>query len=148
MVAWHHQTERLDIMNLREYAELYNDFASQGYVKANDYYSDPSILGKGTNWQDAMFRTAFQNQHQISAQGGTDKVSYYVSGSYMNQEGTLIGSDFERFSFRANLDAQLKSWLKLGMSATYADTRENLKLADGEQGIIYYSLSTLPDIPS
>lgn len=147
MVAWHHQTERLDIMNLREYAELYNDFASQGYVKANDYYSDPSILGKGTNWQDAMFRTAFQNQHQISAQGGTDKVSYYVSGSYMNQEGTLIGSDFERFSFRANLDAQLKSWLKLGMSATYADTRENLKLADGEQGIIYYSLSTLPDIP-
>lgn len=147
MVAWNHQNERLDLMNLREYAELYNDFVSQGYVRSNDYYSDPSILGKGTNWQDAMFRTAFQNQHQISAQGGTEKVSYYVSGSYMNQEGTVIGSDFERFSFRANLDAQLKSWLKFGMSSTYADTKENLKLADGNQGIIYYSLTTLPDIP-
>ncbi len=147
MVAWHHQGKRLDLMNLREYAELYNDFVANGYGKANDWYSDPSILGKGTNWQDAMFRTALQNQHQISAQGGTDKVQYYVSGSYMDQEGTLIGSDFERFSFRANLDAQLKPWLKLGMSATYADTKENLKLADGTQGIIYYSLTTLPDIP-
>lgn len=147
MVAIQHQDKRLDLMNLREYATLYNDYVSQGYMKPNDWYSDPSILGVGTNWQDAMFRTALQNQHQISAQGGTDKVSYYVSGSYMNQEGTIIGSDFERFSFRANLDAQLKSWLKLGMSATYADTKENLKLADGTQGIVYYSLTTLPDIP-
>ena len=147
MVAVQHQNKRLDMMNLREYAGLYNDYVSQGYQKPNDWYSDPSILGVGTNWQDAMFRTALQNQHQISAQGGSDKVSYYVSGSYMNQEGTIIGSDFERFSFRANLDAQLKSWLKLGMSATYADTKENLKLADGNAGIVYYSLTSLPDIP-
>ena len=147
MVAWSHQNKRLDIMNLREYAELYNDYVSNGYLKANDWYSDPSILGKGTNWQDATFRTAFQQQHQVSAQGGTETVKYFVSGSYMDQEGTLIGSDFRRFSFRANLDAQLKPWLKLGMSATYADTKESLKLADGEQGIINYSLTTLPDIP-
>lgn len=147
MVAWNHQNKRLDLMNLREYASLYNDYVSNGYAKANDYYADPSVLGIGTNWQDAIFRTAFQNQHQVSAQGGTEKVQYYVSGSFMDQEGTLIGSDFQRFSVRANLDAQLKSWLKLGLSATYSDTDENLKLADGEAGIINYSLTTLPDIP-
>lgn len=148
MVAINHQNKRLDMMNLREYAEYYNDMAANGYISSpSDWYRDPSLLGVGTNWQDAIFRTALQNQHQVSAQGGTEKVQYYVSGSYMNQEGTLIGSDFSRFSVRANLDAQLKSWLKLGLSATYTDTDESLKLADGEQGIINYSLTTLPDIP-
>ena len=65
----------------------------------------------------------------------------------MDQDGTLIGSNFNRYSFRVNLDSQLKSWLKLGLSATYSSTDEDLKLADGEQGIINYSLKTVPDIP-
>ncbi len=147
MVAWNHQSKRLDMMNLREFASYYNDLVATGQQKENNVYRDPSILGVGTNWQDAVFRTALQQQHQIAAQGGTDKVQYYVSGSYMDQEGTLIGSDFRRFSLRANLDAQLKSWLKLGLSSTYSDIDENLKLADGEQGIINYSLTTVPDIP-
>ena len=147
MVAWNHQSKRLDMMNLREFAGYYNDLVATGQMKENNVYRDPSILGVGTNWQDAVFRTALQQQHQIAAQGGTDKVQYYVSGSYMDQEGTLIGSDFRRFSLRANLDAQLKSWLKLGLSSTYSDIDENLKLADGEQGIINYSLTTVPDIP-
>lgn len=147
MVALSHQNKRLDVMNLREYAELYNDYVSMGYGKENDLYSDPSILGVGTNWQDAMFRTAFQNQHTVSAQGGSEAVQYFVSGSFMNQNGTLIGSDFKRFSVRANLDAKMTSWLKLGLSATYSDTDENLKLADGGAGIINYSLTSLPDIP-
>ena len=147
MFAVNHQNKRLDMMNLREYAEYYNDFVNNGFGKSNEYYLDPSLLGVGTNWQDAAFRTALQNQHQISAQGGTDKVQYYVSGSYMNQEGTLIGSDFSRFSVRSNLDAQLKWWLKLGLSATFTNTEENLKLADGSEGIINYTLTTIPDIP-
>jgi TonB-linked SusC/RagA family outer membrane protein len=147
MIAVNRQNNRLDMMNLREYAEYYNDLVSTGQASSSNYYSDPSILGKGTNWQDAIFQTALQHQHQVSAQGGTDKVQYYVSGSYMNQDGTIIGSDFERISLRANLDAQLKSWLKFGMGATYSDIDENLKLADGSEGIINYSLTTIPDIP-
>ena len=142
-----HQTKRLDMMNLREFATFYNDLVATGQQVNNPVYADPSLLGVGTNWQDAIFRTAVSTTHQVAAQGGTDKMQYYVSGSFMNQEGTLIGSNFRRFSFRANLDAQLKSWLKLGLSATYSDTNEDLKLADGEQGIINYSLTTGPDIP-
>lgn len=150
MLAVNRQMKRLDMMNLREYAEYYQDFVDNGWIlpsQANKRYSDPSILGAGTNWQDAVFQTAIQHQHQISAQGGSDKVQYYVSGNFMNQDGTIIGSEFRRYSVRANLDAQLKSWLKLGFSATYADTFDDLKKADGEEGIITYSLTTIPDIP-
>ena len=149
MVAWSRQTKRLDMMNLREFGDYYNDFVASGFggIKEDPYYSDVSLLGKGTNWQDAIFQTAFQQQHQVSAQGGTEKIQYYVSAGYMNQEGTIIGSEFNRLSVRANLDAQLKSWLKLGLSATFSDSNDNLKLTDGAEGIVGFALSSLPEAP-
>jgi len=150
MLTINRQVKRLDMMNLREYSEYYQDFVKDGWIvasQANKNYADPSLLGKGTNWQDAVFQTALQHQHQFSAQGGSDAVKYYVSGNFMNQEGTIIGSEFRRYSVRSNLDAQLKPWLKLGMSTTYSNTKDFLKKADGTEGIISYSLTTLPDIP-
>lgn len=147
MFAVQRQTKRLETMNLREYANYHNDFVNVGEATESNDLSDPSLLGKGTNWQDAIFQTAMQNQHQISAQGGSEKVQYYISGSYMGQDGTIIGSDFERFSVRTNLDAQLKKWLKIGLSATYTNTDESLKLADSDEGLINYSLTTIPSIP-
>lgn len=148
MVAMSRQAVRLNMMNLREYAQYYNEMIEEGDIyETNPYYATPSLLGKGTNWQDEIFRTAWQHQHQLSAQGGSDKVQYYVSGSYMDQQGTILGSNFNRFSVRTNLDAQLKKWLKLRVNATYAITNDNLKLADSNQGLIYYSLTTIPDIP-
>ena len=146
-VSVHRQMKRLDLLNLREFAEFYNDMAAQGEIsKPDETYSDPSILGKGTNWQDAVFRTAWQHQHQISAQGGTETVKYYLSGGFMDQEGTIIGSNFNRYSFRANIDAQLKKWMKVGLNVSYTRTKDDLKLADSDEGLINYSLTTPPDI--
>ncbi len=147
LAAWNRQTKRLDMMDLREFASYYNDLASTGELTANEDYTYPELLGKGTNWQDAIFQTAFQHQHQISAQGGSEKVQYYVSGNFMNQEGTIIGSKFRRVSLRSNLDANLKSWLKLGLSAMYSKTKERMTLADSSEGVITYALTSTPDIP-
>ncbi len=145
--TWSRQATRIDMLNLREFATFYNSMVEIGEIWDGDpAYSDPSLLGRGTNWQDAIFRTAFQQQHQVSAQGGTDKVRYYVSGAWMDQEGTIIGSEFERYSMRANIDAELKKWLKMGVNASFGNTNEDLKLADSEQGLIQYSLTTPPDI--
>ncbi len=142
------QAKRLDMMNLRQYA-TYSDAISKttGGSTGTPEYMDPSLLGAGTDWQNAVFRPAPMHQHTVSAAGGTDKVKYYVSGSFMDQEGTIIGSDFNRFSVRTNLDAQLKSWLKLGLNAMYSNTKENLTRAEGSEGILTYSLLTPPDIP-
>ena len=109
------QNTRLKMMNLRDFANYSNSVAAESNsLDERPEFSDPSLLGAGTNWQDAIFRDAVIHQHQVSAQGGTEKVQYYISGSYMDQEGVLIGTDFSRFSFRTNLDAQLKSWFKVG----------------------------------
>lgn len=144
MYGLQRQAARLEMMNLREFA----DYSNQVSLSDNrPEFADPSLLGAGTNWQDAVFRQAPMHQHQLSAQGGTDAVRYFVSGSFMGQDGTIIGTNFNRYSFRSNLDAQLKKWFKLGLNAMYSQTDERLGLADSQEGVINYSLLTPPDIP-
>lgn len=148
MYGYQRQASRLDMMNLREFAELSASMAAEtNSLAGRPEFQDPSLLGNGTNWQDAIFQIAPMQQHQFSAQGGTEVVKYYISGSLMNQEGTIIGTDFNRYSFRTNLDAQLKPWLKIGMNAMYSNSNERLGLANGEEGILTFSLLTPPDIP-
>ena len=142
------QVSRLDLMNLREFAQYNADWASE--TSGRDprlEYQDPSLLGEGTDWQNELFRTAPMQSHQLSAQGGTDKATYYVSGGYFQQEGTLVGTDFNRFSARVNLDANLKKWLKLGSRILYARTTDNLTLNNSTEGIISVALRTTPDVP-
>ena len=142
------QNARLKMMNLREYAEYNASVAAEtNSVADRPEFQDPSLLGKGTNWQDAIFQHAWMNRHQLSAMGGTEKVRYYVSGSYMNQDGTILATNFNRYSFRVNLDAELKSWLKLGVNAMYSKTSERLGITGGAEGMLTYSLLTPPDIP-
>jgi len=142
------QNARLKMMNLREYAEFNASVAAEtNNVASRPEFQDPSLLGKGTNWQDAVFQHAWMNQHQVSAQGGTEKAKYYISGSFMDQDGTIIGTTFNRFSFRSNLDAELKPWFKLGLNAMYSRISERIGLANGSEGVINYSLLTPPDIP-
>ncbi len=142
------QNKRIDVMDLKEFAQYSNSVASEtdGRDEREDFM-DPSLLGHGTDWQDAIFQLAQVQQHQISARGGGDKMTYYVSGGYMNQEGTIIGTEFERFNFSANLDANLKDWLKMGVNVRYSQTDERLGLADSEEGIVRIALQTTPDRP-
>lgn len=73
-----------------------------------------------TDWQDEVFRTAFMQSHHVSIDGATEKAQYSFSGSYFDQDGTMIGSDFKRYTIRANTSFQVRSWLKIGESATYS----------------------------
>ncbi|MBQ2248006.1 MAG: TonB-dependent receptor [Tidjanibacter sp.] len=67
------------------------------------------------NWMDEVFNsTAPLQNYEISISGADDKTNYYISGGYYNQAGTAVGSSFERFSMRANVQRTAASWLKLG----------------------------------
>lgn len=100
-VAWQQVAKKLDMMDLREYAQYQQQLLADGVLNSgnfDDTYSDISLLGKGTDWQDEIFRTAFMQNHQLSMTGGNDKTVYAMSGGWMKQEGTIIGSDFTRFN--------------------------------------------------
>ena len=142
------QNTRIDVMDLREFAKYSNAVAAQTNGRdERAEFMDPSLLGHGTDWQDAIFQLAPIQQHQIGVQGGGEKIDYYVSGGYLNQTGTILGTKMERFSFRTNIDAELKRWLKMGVNMNFTQTGERLGLADSEAGIIRIALQTTPDIP-
>lgn len=146
--GYQRQAKRLDVMNLREFAQYSNAMASETAGRdVREEFRDPSLLGNGTNWQDAVFQISPMQSHTISASGGNEAVKYYVSGSYLGQDGTVIGTTFDRISFRTNLDAQLKKWLKLGLNVNYSNTSERLGLVDSDEGIINIALLSTPDIP-
>lgn len=142
------QAKRMDVLNLKEYAEYSNSIAAETEGReSREELLDPSLLGEGTDWQDAVFRTAPMQTHQISANGGTESTRYYISGSYYNQEGIVVGSGYERFTGRVNLDADLKDWWKIGTNITLANSEDDLGLNNSTEGIINVALRTSPDVP-
>ncbi|OWK68806.1 TonB-dependent receptor [Pedobacter sp. AJM] len=135
----------MDVMDLKQYARLQNSLGDIYGTGRRVEFADPSILGEGTNWQKEIFRTAAQQSHQIAVSGGKEGLNYYISGGYLGQDGTVIGSDFRRYSLRTNVDAQVKEWFKLGITLTASRSAENVITSDNN-GIIYNALLQGPDL--
>ncbi len=139
--------KKLDMMDLPEFAEYRVQIAKELGETPNDKYLDPSLLGPGTDWQDEVFDPAWTQSHQLSLTGGNDKTQYAITGGYYNQDGIIIGSGFNRFTGRINLDNQVKDWIKIGGNLAYAKTHEKITLNDGGDGVIMNALLMQPDVP-
>lgn len=149
-VAWQQVAKRLDMMDLREYAVYQQSLLNEGVLSKNNFdetFSDISLLGRGTDWQDEIFRTAFMQNHQVSVNGGNDKTVYAMSAGWMKQDGTIIGSDFTRFNSRFNLDNNLTDWLKIGGALAYTRTDETITRNDGSDGVIMQAMTMQPQVP-
>lgn len=149
-VAWQQVAKRLDMMDLREYAVYQQSLLNEGVLSKNNFdetFSDISLLGRGTDWQDEIFRTAFMQNHQVSVNGGNDKTVYAMSAGWMKQDGTIIGSDFTRFNSRFNLDNNLTNWLKIGGALAYTRTDETITRNDGSDGVIMQAMTMQPQVP-
>jgi TonB-linked SusC/RagA family outer membrane protein len=75
----------------------------------------------GIDWQDQIFRAAPMQSHDISMRGGNKDTKYSVSSSYLNQQGTLIASDFKRYQTRVTLDQTLNKQFKFGVNVNYSN---------------------------
>ena len=132
-------------MDLREYAKFINDRAAVWNFDTRPEFANPKYLGKGTNWQDELFRKAPVKSHTLTLSGGNDKTQYLLSGSYFNQEGIAIGSEFTRTSLRLNLDNKTTDWLKVGTSLQLTHIDENVNSTGSN--VIAEALGQTPDIP-
>ena len=114
-------SKKLDLLNASEWARFQKDYwANKGG------YTDDQIatLGKGTDWQDAVLRTALQQSHELSITGGTEKSRYAFSANYTDQDGILLNSGFERYNFHTNVEWELQKGLKFGVNATYGRSKQ------------------------
>lgn len=100
-----------DYMNdgFAEWMKVYNLAESKYYPTTFDY------ANQETDWQDEVFKkNAFMHNYNLSVDGGNDKGHYALSANYFGQEGTIIGSNYQRFTIRLNSDYEIRKWLKIG----------------------------------
>lgn len=95
-------------------------------------YDREALERTNINWRDVVFNNnAPFSSYEVSTSGASDKINYFVSGGYYGQEGTAMGSDFARYSFRTNLEARVTDWLKIGTNTAFS--YEDFEEADSGQ---------------
>lgn len=137
--------ESLPVMNLQQYAQMRKEFHAVAGGTTPQEFLDPSILGKGTDWQGELFNNAAMQKHQLSLSGGNTNTTYYLSGEYLNQEGVALGSGFDRYGFRVNIDNKPREWVSVGANLSFNQTQE--KLTTSSESVIADALQLTPQIP-
>ncbi|MEO7767407.1 MAG: TonB-dependent receptor plug domain-containing protein, partial [Ferruginibacter sp.] len=79
------------------------------------------------DYQDYIFRSAIGTDNNVSISGGSDKTKYYVSGSYFFNQGIAKNTDFQRYSFRTNIDQTINKWLSFNIGLNYVNSSANEK---------------------
>jgi len=100
----------------------------------------------GSDWIGTAIRRGLVMATNLSAQGGNDKTTFYIGGTYRNEKGFLVGSDFERFNTRLSIDNQASERLKLSMGTNFAYTI-NRRVPMGDDGGLGAAQQRLPYIP-
>lgn len=112
-------TNMVGVLNATEYAAMINEGST--VAGGSPIFTNLSGLGVGTNWQDQVFRQATLQTHNISARGGSDQVTYFLSGGFLSQGGIVGGDDksiFSRGNLTANLNIALTDRLRLILNTT------------------------------
>ncbi len=116
-------TEYLDdlIKNMgQEYVD--NLLNKQGYEKMTDPYSGKQLIFKDNNYQkNILFHTGLTHNADVNVSGGSEKTNYYVSLGYINSEGIVIGSGYDRFSFTANGNYKILNNVKLTLGIKHSN---------------------------
>lgn len=125
----------IDVMNARQFAELYDE---AGYNADPEYYiplyPNPDSLGEGTDWQSEIYREAPIQNYQVGFSGSNDKTTYALTAGYYRQDGIIVGSNFERYSFRLNLDRKISNRLNGGANIGFTHTKSNTVPTDTPGG--------------
>ncbi len=83
------------------------------------------------NWYDEMHRVGFRRDYTLSASGGKDKSTYFISGNYLKDEGIVESSDYDRFTLRLNADTKAREWLKVGINSSVSTSEQNYPVSSG-----------------
>jgi len=126
--GWQYAAKKLDVLTAKEFADVENiAYDAAGLPRASAFnatvYPDGQITR--TNWQDEIFRTGKIQDYNVGVKGGTDKNRYYMGFGYRKNDGILLNTGAERYSFRMNSDATIKPWLKIGENLSYTFTDGN-----------------------
>ena len=143
-VGWDMLPHKLDVMNLQEFAEWAREANLQRATpKESDMFANPSTLGKGADWQDALFRTGLRQEYNLSVRGGGKGVNYSLSGGWFSQDGIAVNNDFRRMTLRGSFDVKAYKWLDLGATFNIGQSDRNTGMASWD--VVPNALSDTPN---
>jgi TonB-linked SusC/RagA family outer membrane protein len=101
--------------------------------------------GKSTDWMDLAMRTGTQQQHNLSFTGGGESTRYYIGGSLLDVNGVAKNDKFNRYTIRANVSSDVKSWLRMGMNSQMSYTDRGGMAANFEDAFFMNPLTNAFD---
>lgn len=111
--------KKIDALNTEEYKDLMKELKKYSNVAP----TIPDSEKRYVDWTDMFFKTGLNQNYQLSVSNGTDKLRYFVSGGYTNEQGIIEKASFRRYNFRANIDNQHTKWLKMALNFAYTNTK-------------------------
>jgi len=166
-------TKKLDVMdayelaaftkNARDLAYLANnpgasaDDPMSARANANWRYPDyimPYVKGvqglTNTDWQDEIYRNAFQQNYDLSISGGNSKLNYYVSGNFTDQDGIIINTGMKRYGVRTNLNAKITDRITMGLRMSSSRTDNKMVISEdawSREALVIVALMYHPMLP-
>jgi TonB-linked SusC/RagA family outer membrane protein len=110
----------------------YNPYGIANPIDANGNLVSGADLLWETDWEKELTReNALRQDYSISFSGGNDKTQYFIFGGYINQEGQIITSKFERINTRLNLETELQDWIRIGTKSAFSYSNQNFPTQEG-----------------
>ena len=116
---------KMDYCNGAQITQRYKDYVAQnpGETMYNDFVknqneAEAQAAGRETDWlYDMVSQTGIIQDHNVTVNGGAEKIKYFISGDYMSQKGVLKGFNYKRYSLRMNIDADVTDYLRIGTNS-------------------------------
>lgn len=144
-------SNKLNILSAADYKRVLNEIIDAGGDSEANRVGDIANGGIGTDWQNEVTQNnAITHEHQLSFSGGNSKTFYYTSFNYVNQEGIVKNTSFERLGARLNLKSDINDKLKIGMNVTGTYMKDHF-VANGfgvneNAGVMYTAYNYDPTI--
>jgi len=158
-------TRRVKMMDAQQFIETYVDAKNNAWTAQGgnatdpnsarpatlripeDFTSNPQQFGKGTDWQDVMFRTAPSVSAQVSISGGTEKTQYMFSGSYLDQTAVLDENYYKRLAIRSNVRTAVSDKITIGLNLGITSIFDRTEGTQGKSDVISLGLQSNPHFP-
>ncbi|MDP4207362.1 MAG: TonB-dependent receptor [Bacteroidota bacterium] len=141
-VGYQKVTNQIKMANANEYTTMINELYGTQQLDPT-LYAKGSAFEKGTDWYHQVLRDAVVTNHQLSLSGGSEKSTFNLSLSFLDQQGIVEQNDYKRYTLRVQNDFSLGKYLKIGYTATGAHTASN----DVNGAIFHQIYSAYPVLP-
>lgn len=160
----HHRDGNIEMMNAAEIYERqrqgfrnfydeqvaagHPDFTSQSFDQYLERVLPSSLLDLDTDWQSLLTRTGMVNQHQLSVSGGNEKTTFYVSGNYYHELGTVLSTYYENMDLRANLKHRISDRFTLHARINAGKNKSPNEPLGGQEGTMTQYYNNMPWDPA